>query len=1012
MPSGSIVAVDPADNDAAVLDASACAAVASDAPPDGRVHRPNERVGVRVSQSQDDDGDEAKLVLAVVEHPKPAAARVSPMPPRRAKMVTPRSTAAGRRKSQKSAAGCSVDVAANANADADRDGGPATPRAIELPKNASGAVVVSDTPGESAKKRRGGKDNKGENDKAASAGKGRTTATLHSFFGRAGPPARRKTAGGKKKQVGGIGAPAAAKATSAAGTAPREDAKEAGAGDDASAERRTGPPVVEAAAEAGGKVAEGPASKEAADAAKAGRKAPKKVEADNVASPPTDDAPPAASAKPAQKASDPIAEESGNEPSKKAAKKSQLRVTTSAGERGDILDDPSPTYAVAVAMRTLSAGRPRNSGGRARRGVTVHAMKEVVELDADGDAEKKGAKNEATKEVDLTVDEDAKEMDAKEMDAVDDHPKVSEKVAVLSQAGEDAADAADAAEADAKDAVDLANEGCRDALEKGMLPPEPSNATTEKETVSEDEAIERAAPDEDLPDAAATGKAKEGDAPEAAAADVLVRPESAEIENDAGAGDAAVVEESEAAGETVPPPEGSENGARAAVPEGPNGRDVVSAKWEVGVASVDGCETAERAVPSTSEPTNADDVLDVDCEDREPVDEEDSKNDATVALEEFDAAEKSRIPSHVRLEAAEIDRPKDTIENWSGEKSNIESDDICAENTDDLKDGNFCEDNDSYDQPTNVQEHSHVSELPVTADVPKMSAPGEPPTEEPPTEEPPTEDQTANQVPDIASKISRHLPSPPLLDDVVIVDALRATANKSSSKRRVGTKVSLSNSRKKAVVSSGKSSGKKKAPAVPGKRREVSPLAASFEKMAACPPKKSKAPLSKSKPPLSRASSTAPLKSTLNNSTDKAASEKKASSLIVASLKKLESSPQKKKKPFSKSKTRSSDAKSNSKSTTTVLKAVNKADAGANAPAPNLLEEDVSRLRNYAGLREKYVARATELSDRPLSDDFEEESLSLASAEGVAELEDGSVAEDGAFPDVLLTHLLLIVQGR
>ncbi|KAL7548317.1 hypothetical protein ACHAWF_011608, partial [Thalassiosira exigua] len=81
------------------------------------------------------------------------------------------------------------------------------------------------------------------------------------------------------------------------------------------------------------------------------------------------------------------------------------------------------------------------------------------------------------------------------------------------------------------------------------------------------------------------------------------------------------------------------------------------------------------------------------------------------------------------------------------------------------------------------------------------------------------------------------------------------------------------------------------------------------------------------------------------------------------------------------------------------------------AAATDLSEKDVSLLSRYASLREKYVARAAELSGRPVSDDFEEEHLSL---EDLPMVDKGSVevGGDGDFPDALLTHLLFRVQGR
>ena len=79
------------------------------------------------------------------------------------------------------------------------------------------------------------------------------------------------------------------------------------------------------------------------------------------------------------------------------------------------------------------------------------------------------------------------------------------------------------------------------------------------------------------------------------------------------------------------------------------------------------------------------------------------------------------------------------------------------------------------------------------------------------------------------------------------------------------------------------------------------------------------------------------------------------------------------------------------------------------SPKP-LSAENASRLREYTTLREKYVTRATEVGNRPTSDDFEEETLCLDGL--TVDKESVELAEDGAFPDKLLNHLQLIVQGR
>lgn len=75
-----------------------------------------------------------------------------------------------------------------------------------------------------------------------------------------------------------------------------------------------------------------------------------------------------------------------------------------------------------------------------------------------------------------------------------------------------------------------------------------------------------------------------------------------------------------------------------------------------------------------------------------------------------------------------------------------------------------------------------------------------------------------------------------------------------------------------------------------------------------------------------------------------------------------------------------------------------------------LSEEDTSRLDNYNTLREKYVAQAIKLGNLTMSDDFNEESLSLESC--TVDKESVEATQDGVFPDKLLTHLQLLIQGR
>jgi hypothetical protein len=75
----------------------------------------------------------------------------------------------------------------------------------------------------------------------------------------------------------------------------------------------------------------------------------------------------------------------------------------------------------------------------------------------------------------------------------------------------------------------------------------------------------------------------------------------------------------------------------------------------------------------------------------------------------------------------------------------------------------------------------------------------------------------------------------------------------------------------------------------------------------------------------------------------------------------------------------------------------------------NLSPEDASRLHHYLSLRAKYAGRASELGNLPSSDTFEEENLCL---EGTLDKGSVEIGEDGGFPDMLLTHLQVMTQGR
>jgi hypothetical protein len=80
-------------------------------------------------------------------------------------------------------------------------------------------------------------------------------------------------------------------------------------------------------------------------------------------------------------------------------------------------------------------------------------------------------------------------------------------------------------------------------------------------------------------------------------------------------------------------------------------------------------------------------------------------------------------------------------------------------------------------------------------------------------------------------------------------------------------------------------------------------------------------------------------------------------------------------------------------------------------PTEPLSDENSARMKKYLTLREQYVIRAVEVASRSAADDFEEERLSDTD---LPLLEEASVeiGDDGGFPDELLPHLLILVQGR
>ena len=198
------------------------------------------------------------------------------------------------------------------------------------------------------------------------------------------------------------------------------------------------------------------------------------------------------------------------------------------------------------------------------------------------------------------------------------------------------------------------------------------------------------------------------------------------------------------------------------------------------------------------------------------------------------------------------------------------------------------------------------------------------------------------------------------IDEVEDVAAPKETAKRSTRQMKTSTKLSAK-PRKKAGASPKKSCNDKASAATAKKTTVVSPIAASLKKLAACPQKKVCKSKTQESPSATVSVSSCPINvaTSLNNLID------------------------------------------------------GKEDALFSSIAPNianLTEEDASRLHDYKTLRAKYVSRAIELGNLPSSDDYEEECLSLEACS----VDKGSVevAEDGGFPDKLLTHLQLLAQGR
>ena len=198
------------------------------------------------------------------------------------------------------------------------------------------------------------------------------------------------------------------------------------------------------------------------------------------------------------------------------------------------------------------------------------------------------------------------------------------------------------------------------------------------------------------------------------------------------------------------------------------------------------------------------------------------------------------------------------------------------------------------------------------------------------------------------------------IDEVEDVAAPKETAERSTRQMKASTKLSAK-SRKKAGASPKKSFKDKASAASATETTAVSPIAASLKKLSACPQKKVCKTKTQESPSATVSVSSCPINVviSLNNLID--ATEDALSLSITPNI-------------------------------------------------ANLTEEDASRLHHYKTLRAKYVLRAIELGNLPSSEDYEEECLSLEACS----VTKGSVevAEDGGFPDKLLTHLQLLVQGR
>jgi len=384
------------------------------------------------------------------------------------------------------------------------------------------------------------------------------------------------------------------------------------------------------------------------------------------------------------------------------------------------------------------------------------------------------------------------------------------------------------------------------------------------------------------------------------------------------------------------------------------------------------------------------------------VHKEDASNGSTVT-DVVDPAEPQADAMHVGQDMS--DDVSDTPSNATDSNELVDVDcekQSCAKEELTLGSGTNLDDNNDDDEATvEIEEFAEKSTVPTNVITEDSSEPVEVSADQEPAKD--AEEEAGDALADmlvekqakededevIVVELS-HVPDELLLevtgetasnDEVALVDAPTDTKEKAIRPKKKPVKPRTKSGKKKPAAASTTTKSKKKtlSPALGSKTKKTSMIAASFKKLAACPPKKSKV-------------STTPIK-TLTTSC----------SITVSSKSELKDVT-----PSASIKATKSDAAPSAKSKTKKVEV----SATTTAPKAKLSEEDASRLRHYTTLREKYVTRATELGNRPTSDDFQEEKLSLESAEPTLEMGSVEVGEDGVFPDALLIHLQLLVQGR